>query len=50
MPVRLSGKGSMVDKLESDFPSCKDQLRYVSSSLKSRLVETQRQQEEIEVA
>jgi len=41
---------AIIDKLESDFPSCKDQLRYVSSSLKSRLVETQRHQKEIEVA
>ena len=47
---KLQSLQAIVGKLESDFPSCKDQLRYSSSSLKSRLVETQRQQEEIEVA
>ena len=47
---KLQSLQGTVGKLESDFPSCKDQLIYVSSSLKSRLVETQRQQKEIEVA
>jgi len=47
---KLQSLQAIVGKLESDFPSCKDQLRYISSSLKSRLVETQRQQKEIEVA
>jgi len=41
---------AIVGTLESDYPSRKDQLRYISLSLKSRLVETQRQQKEIEVA
>jgi len=47
---KLQSLQAIGGKLESDFPSCKDQLRYISSSLKSRLVETQRQQKEIEVA
>jgi len=46
---KLQSLQAIVGKLESDFPSCKDQLRYISS-LKSRLVETQRHQKEIEVA
>ena len=47
---KLQSLQAIVGKLESDFPSCKDQLIYVSSSLKSGLVETQRHQKEIEVA
>ena len=37
-------------KLESDFLSYIDQLKHVSTSLKSRLVESQGSQKEIEVA
>jgi len=47
---KLQSLQATVGKLESDFPSCKDQLRYISSSLKSRLVEIQRHQKEVEVA
>ena len=41
---------AIVEKLESDFPSCRDPLRPVAASLRSRLVEVQRPQKELEVA
>ena len=47
---KLQSLQAIIGKLESDFPSYMDQLKHVSTSLKSRLVESQRPQKEIEVA
>ena len=47
---KLKSLQAIMGKLESDFPSCMDQLKHVSTSLKSRLVASQRSQKEIEVA
>ena len=47
---KLKSLQAIMGKLESDFPSYMDQLKHVSTPLKSRLVESQRSQKEIEVA
>ena len=47
---KLKSLQAIMGKLESDFPSYLGQLKHVSTSLKSRLVESQRSQKEIEVA